>query len=41
MDEIAPQLAAGELQPFEGLRAGDFMHQMAVDVEQRRAVLFD
>ena len=25
-------------QAFEGLRAGDFMHQVAVDVEQRGTV---
>src|SRR6202007_2380498 len=34
----APRLAAGELQSFERLGAGDFMYQMAVDVEQRSAV---
>ena len=34
----APQLAAGFAQPFEGLRAGDLVHQVAVDVEDRGAV---
>ena len=40
IDCVAPRLAAGELQPFEGLRARHLVHQMAVDVEQRRAVRF-
>ena len=35
---LAPRLAAGQFQSFERLRAGDFVHQMAVDIEQRRAV---
>ena len=34
----APGLAPGQLQAFEGLRAGDFVHQVAVDVQQRGAV---
>src|SRR5262249_42475776 len=34
----APWLAAGELESFERLGAGDFVHQMAIDVEQRGAV---
>ena len=36
----APQLAPGQLQPLEGLRAGHFMHQMTVDIDQRGAVGF-
>ncbi len=36
----APQLAPGQLQSLEGLRAGHFMHQMAVDIDQRGAVGF-
>jgi hypothetical protein len=36
----APDLAAGLAQAFEGLRAGHFMHQMAVDVEDGGAVFF-
>ena len=36
---LAPRLATGQLQPLKRLRAGHFMHQMAVDVEQRRAVV--
>ena len=35
-----PWLAAGQLQAFEGLRAGHFVHQMTVDVEERRAISF-
>ena len=35
-----PHLAAGQLQALEGLRAGHFMHQMAVDIDQRGAVGF-
>ena len=35
----APDLAAGLAQPFEGLRAGHFMDQVAVDVEDGGAVL--
>jgi hypothetical protein len=31
-------LAAGHAQAFKGLRAGDFVHQVAVDVEQAGAV---
>ncbi len=31
--------AAGGAQALEGLRAGDFMHQVAVDIEQARAVV--
>jgi len=33
-----PRLATGELQALEGLRTGDFMHEMAVDVDERGAV---
>ena len=33
-----PRLAACQLEPFESLRAGDFVHQMPVDVDQGRAV---
>jgi hypothetical protein len=36
----APDLAPGLAQALEGLRAGDFMHQVAVDVEDGGAVLF-
>ena len=36
----APNLAAGQFQALEGLRAGHFMHQMAVDIDQRGAVGF-
>jgi len=36
----APGLAAGQLQAFERLRAGDFMQQVAVDVQQTGAVGF-
>ena len=35
-----PHLAAGQAQPFKGLRAGDFVHQVAVDVERGGAVFF-
>ena len=35
----APDLAPGQIEPFKGLRAGDFMQQMAVDIEHGRAVL--
>jgi hypothetical protein len=34
----APGLAAGELEPFVGLRAGHLVHEVPIDVEQRRAV---
>ena len=34
----APQAPPGELQAFEGLRCRDFMHDVAVDVDQRRTV---
>ena len=34
----APGLAAGEFQALEGLRAGDLVDQVAVDVDERRAV---
>ena len=33
-----PGFAASQFQPFKGLRAGHFMHQMTVDVNQGRAV---
>ena len=36
----APGPPAGELQALEGLRAGDFVHQVPVDVDERRAVGF-
>ena len=32
-------LAARQAQAFEGLRRGDFMHEMTVDIEQAGAVL--
>jgi hypothetical protein len=35
-----PQLASGQFQALEGLRAGHFMHQMTVDIDQRGAVGF-
>ena len=38
IDCDAPRLAAGELEPFVSLRAGHFMHQVAVDVNQRGAI---
>ncbi len=34
-----PHLAAGHAQAFEGLRAGDFVDQMAVDPQQTGAVV--
>ena len=34
----APDLAIGQLQPFIGLRARHFMHEMAVDIEQAGSV---
>jgi hypothetical protein len=34
----AADLAAGHAQPLEGLRAGHFMDQMAVDIQQAGAV---
>jgi len=37
----APELAASHLQTLEGLRAGHFMDQVAIDVDQRRAVRLD
>ena len=36
----APRLAPSQAQPLEGLRAGHFMQQVAVDVKQRGAILF-
>src|SRR6266480_2829512 len=36
----APGLAPRDLQPFVGLRAGDLMHEVPVDVQERRAVFF-
>ena len=36
----APGFAPCEFQAFEGLRTGHFVDQMAIDVKQRRAVLF-
>ena len=41
-DEICrhtPRLAPGKLQSFKSLWAGDFMQEMPVDVQDRRAVL--
>ncbi|MNQ57227.1 hypothetical protein D3C85_713740 [compost metagenome] len=35
----APRLAPGQTQPFEGLRRGHFVEDMAVDVDQRRAIV--
>jgi hypothetical protein len=37
---LAPRLAAGQAQALEGLRAGHLVHEVAVDVEQARAVGF-
>ncbi len=37
----AARVAMGQLQPLERLRAGDFVHQVAVDVKQRGAVGLD
>ena len=36
----APDRAARLAQPFKRLRAGDFVHQMAIDIEQGGAVFF-
>jgi hypothetical protein len=36
-----PRLAAGQPQPLEGLWTRDLVHQMAVDVQHRRAVVLD
>jgi hypothetical protein len=36
----APHRALMQLQAFERLRAGDFMQQMTVDIQQRRTVFF-
>src|SRR5262245_52591746 len=36
-----PYLAAGKLEPLERLRARHLVHEMTVDVEQRRTVAFD
>jgi hypothetical protein len=36
----APRLAAGQLEAFEGLRAGHFVHEVTVNVEERRAICF-
>ena len=33
-----PHRTTGQFQAFIGLRTGDFMHQMAVDINQRRPV---
>ncbi|MNQ86901.1 hypothetical protein D3C85_1021070 [compost metagenome] len=35
----APRLAPGQTQPFEGLRRGHFVEDMAVDVDQRRTIV--
>ena len=37
----APQLAAGQFQTFESLRAGDFVNQVTIDVNQRGTVILD
>ncbi|MNL10809.1 hypothetical protein D3C87_1316210 [compost metagenome] len=37
----APDRTLRQLQPLERLRAGHFMQQVAIDVEQRRAVFLD
>ncbi|MCY1243357.1 hypothetical protein D9M72_563690 [compost metagenome] len=37
----APYRTLRQLQPFERLRAGHFMQQVAVDIEQRGAVFLD
>ena len=36
----APEFAPRHFQALKGLRTGNFVHQMAVDVEQHRAVFF-
>ena len=36
----APDLATGLSQAFEGLRAGDFVHQVTIDIEDGGAVFF-
>ena len=36
----APELASRHFQAFKGLRAGYFVHQMAVYIQQHRAVFF-
>ena len=33
-----PRLAPCQLEPLKGLRTGDFVHQMTIDIDQRRAV---
>ena len=33
-----PGLASSQLQPLVGLRTGDFVHQMAINIDQRRPV---
>ena len=35
---LPPRLSPRQFQPFKRLWAGDFVHQMAVNVEQRRSV---
>ncbi len=35
----APGLAAGELEALKGLRAGDFVQQLAVDIDEAGAVI--
>jgi hypothetical protein len=35
---IAPGLAMRQLQTFKGLRAGDFVNQMSVNVKNGRAI---
>jgi hypothetical protein len=38
MEAMRTGPAAGQLEALEGLRAGDFMHQVPVDIEQRGPV---
>jgi hypothetical protein len=35
-----PRLTASQAQPFEGLRAGDLVYEVAIDIYQAGAVLF-
>jgi hypothetical protein len=35
----APEATTGQPQAFEGLRAGDLVHQVEVDVEQRGRIV--
>ena len=40
IESMRQGLRPASFRPFEGLRAGDFVHQVAVDVDERRAVGF-